>query len=705
MSSQIRSGSIAPKSLSSQRNFKAKTKYCDDYNYNKVCGIINLGNNCYLNSGLQILASCEELTNLLDTYEKYGYNNGIVSLLKIAFDTLLSDDQKTYEPSRFINSFCSKNYDFIKGSQCCSQNFIRTLIRNINDCYLSNKKIEKIFSNEEYKPSYEEEKEYNKFISSNKIFPESKAISIFSGMTKSHSNGKCPNCYRKIDNYSFSYFIDQNIYLDEFQTECEFKDVLEANLGNNNILTMDCPKCKEEIEIEEKTKIIKLPEILIFTLERYQGPTNTVKIKPNKTLEMGNYIDKSLKTRETSYELFAINIRFGRSVNFGHEICQVKRGGRWYEINDRSGNLINNISRFDCSYGLFYKKIKGPEIDSFKKCDKIININPMNEEKNIEHDNNKKEKGIDYLNCALEIIASFDKFNDHLNKINKKDFSKNSKIIKTKNIIHKILTKQNLVPTELEELKINSSIKINPPQDFIRNLISTINDELITAYSKSPKSLVYENENYKINKNTTDREYMGYMNYIKDKNIYPQSLIYPIFTIMTRKYFYGKCIGCHKKIYKNIYDNKIDFPINLDLVEDDNCKFSDLLKLNFDNQKKEKTSVQCDRCFKYNKLDASTMKIIKLPEILIFTLNRIANGKIKKKKIEPDTPIELKNFIDVNLEAQSSKYNLFAISIHSDLRYACKVKRNGIWNVIGDEVNEESFNDSSLGLFYRICYA
>ena len=31
------------------------------------------------------------------------------------------------------------------------------------------------------------------FIKTNKAFPESKVMSIFSGMTKSHSYGKCPN--------------------------------------------------------------------------------------------------------------------------------------------------------------------------------------------------------------------------------------------------------------------------------------------------------------------------------------------------------------------------------------------------------------------------------------------------------------------------------------------------------------------------------
>lgn len=40
--------------------------------------------------------------------------------------------KKIYNPENFLNNFWQKNYDFIKGIQCSSQDFIRTLIININ---------------------------------------------------------------------------------------------------------------------------------------------------------------------------------------------------------------------------------------------------------------------------------------------------------------------------------------------------------------------------------------------------------------------------------------------------------------------------------------------------------------------------------------------------------------------------------------------
>ena len=143
------------------------------------------------------------------------------------------------------------------------------------------------------------------------------------------------------------------MYLDEFHYKFKFSDVLKANIGNENTLAMDYPKCNEEIGV---TDYIKKPNILILRLERYQGPINKVSIKPDESLDV-------------------VNIRFGSTANFVHEICQVKRKGKWYEINDTCGYEIKNISNFDCSYGLFYKKKKSQITEINYELNNIVKIN------------------------------------------------------------------------------------------------------------------------------------------------------------------------------------------------------------------------------------------------------------------------------------------------------------------------------------------
>ena len=51
-----------------------------------------------------------------------------------------------------------------------------------------------------------------------------------------------------------------------------------------------------------------------------------LKLFLTNNIYLKKFIDKNLKVDCTDYELFAINIRYGRTANFGHEICQIKRG-------------------------------------------------------------------------------------------------------------------------------------------------------------------------------------------------------------------------------------------------------------------------------------------------------------------------------------------------------------------------------------------
>ena len=61
------------------------------------------------------------------------------------------------------------------------------------------------------------------------------------------------------------------------------------------------PDCPTEICLEEKTKFIKLPEILIFTIERFQYGKNPLKISPDLTINMNDYKDKFLKQDYIEY--------------------------------------------------------------------------------------------------------------------------------------------------------------------------------------------------------------------------------------------------------------------------------------------------------------------------------------------------------------------------------------------------------------------
>ena len=323
------------------------------------CGIINYKNNCYFNSGLQILVTCNKFVEEMMKYK--NINNELIQLINDAIYKLLNEE--IYDPYNFLKYFCILNNESYI-SQYCSQSFIRKIIMNINNELIKIGDINYIYENNQYiqnirsaKQKQIELKKFINYIESNKYFPECKVMKLFSGISKYYSYGICTKCKENIEEYSFSYFLDQNIYLDNMPKSCSFSNLLFNNLGSKSKITIICPKCKNEANLTEETKLINLPEILIFTLERYKEGFNDILVIPDEFIDITNYLDDSIKLINTKYEyeLFAINIRFGQSIDSGHEICQVKRNGIWYEINDTSAYKRNKTYNNN-SYGLFYQR-------------------------------------------------------------------------------------------------------------------------------------------------------------------------------------------------------------------------------------------------------------------------------------------------------------------------------------------------------------
>ena len=151
--------------------------------------------------------------------------------------------------------------------------------------------------------------------------------------------------FNQIDEYTLNFFKKQTLYLDFFsnKNKCNFSDVLDSNIGKSNNVTIECPKYHNDINLTRITKIVKIPDILIFTFGSIRGVYNTVLIETERTIDYKKYVENSLKDQKMKYELFIINIRFYENEKFEHEIYQVKRNGNWFEINDINTTKIHSF--------------------------------------------------------------------------------------------------------------------------------------------------------------------------------------------------------------------------------------------------------------------------------------------------------------------------------------------------------------------------
>jgi ubiquitin C-terminal hydrolase len=328
----------------------------------KVHGIKNYGYNCYINSGLQILSKIEKLTEKI---KSYSGKSELLNSLKNAFEFLNKSDEykKSLDPRDFMEKYLSYNNE-LKKSQNCSQSFIRKLIYNINNELTK----EKPGNNIDLKYLYTIDQrtyEYQfflQYIKREKILEQSQIFCMFSIITKSLINDDCPFCRNNINQIAYNQFLDQILYLDAFENKkkISFLNLLYENIGKNMNLTMNCTYCNKEIKVKEITKIVKLPEIIIFTIERFIRGINDIKITNEKKINMKNYLDDLVKEKyknEVEYKLFAINIRYGG--HYGHQICQIiLNDNNIYEINDSEFGKIKEADLEEkYSYGLFYKRI------------------------------------------------------------------------------------------------------------------------------------------------------------------------------------------------------------------------------------------------------------------------------------------------------------------------------------------------------------
>ena len=302
-----------------------------------LCGLVNFGATCYLNSVLQSFINNKSLlenilNNNFEKNEKFiekdslideiykllkgSWNENCVIVPKSLLITLSQIDDNELnnqnDPDEYYEKILSRLYE-----ETCHKIDI-----NVDE-------IEELYDKEWIKSF---NKEFS-FVNNN-----------FYGLYKSEI--ECKSCGHK--HISFNPFISLKLEL-----VCDnILSCLKSHLSWEDNITFTCDKCKYKDNARKRLTLIKVPDTFVMTIKRYN---NFIKKNDKKI----NY-STSFTIDNNKYELYCIINHEGQNTFCGHYTAYIKyiKDDEWYHINDNhiSKVDISNINSSDI-YMLFYKKI------------------------------------------------------------------------------------------------------------------------------------------------------------------------------------------------------------------------------------------------------------------------------------------------------------------------------------------------------------
>ena len=336
-------------------------------NVKGLTGLANLGNTCYLNATMQILAHTKLFNNLLDTINKKQLKNSNKNELIFEWDNLrqlMWDKNCTINPQRWVSCVkefakCKNNGLFLSDEQNDISEFLLFLFESFHDTLKKKVKIE-VTGNVKTTQDRLAVKCYNMLKLQYKN-DYSEIFNIFYGIK--YVEIKDLNDKSLSVNPDLFLFLDLNIPKKKKVSLYDCLDLYfqEEYLTGDNQYYYE--KNKAKIDAKKKLNIWSFPEVLIIIIQRFEINYKTQNISKNNSnigieiehLDLNKYV-KGYNNANNIYSLYGVCNYIG-NINCGHYTATIKNNDNWYNYDDETISLLNNNNIItNKAYCLFYQK-------------------------------------------------------------------------------------------------------------------------------------------------------------------------------------------------------------------------------------------------------------------------------------------------------------------------------------------------------------